>query len=108
MNRNRPEDKVSVVNYKSTPDDQWIQGIATVKVEVPVYVLYALRKGKSGESFVTCSSFQVSQGGEKKFEKALFFPDMFDEKNIKNYLESEIKKISSGFEIESNEDVAPF
>lgn len=62
------------IAYKPILDDEYIQGIATVRICKRFVVRYALKKTKDGGSFFAPATHSAKENGERKYY-AGFKPD---------------------------------
>ena len=71
------------ISYKPTPGDQYMLGVATVRLYGKVVLRYKHVKTKDGAGdFFTCPSYTITDDGEKKYMQAFMLDSRSDEETL--------------------------
>ena len=82
------------ISYKPTPADQYMIGVATVRLYGKVILRYKHVKTKDGGGdFFTCPSFSISENGEKKYVQTFMLDPRSDEGQLMQLVRSSVKTI---------------
>jgi len=80
------------IAYKPTPSDQYMLGVATVRLYGKVILRYKHVKTKDGTGdFFTSPSYSVSEDGEKKYLQAFLLDSRSDEEQLQDLIRRGVK-----------------
>jgi len=81
------------ISYKATPTDQYILGVATVRLLGKIVLRYKHVKTKDGTGdFFTSPSYTITEGLEKKFLSAFMLDSRSDEELLMDFIRDGYRK----------------
>lgn len=81
------------INFKAYPNDQYLQGIATIRFMKALVLKLKLVKTKDGNgSFFCFQNYTVTENGEKKYIPCCMFDSRAEEELMQDWLRGEVHK----------------
>lgn len=84
------------ISYKPTPDDQYMLGIATVKLYDKVVVRYKLVQSKDGKgNFFCVANYTLTEHGEKKYLPCVIMDSNSDKELLEDFIRENVNRLTN-------------
>lgn len=83
-----------LISYKQTPNDQYTDAYAKIRIDRKYVVTYALKKMKDGGKFWAPASFSVQEdaGGAKKFIQGFYMDSRAEEESLLDFIKESVQR----------------
>lgn len=94
------------LDYRATPNDKYMLGLATVKAYGKLVLTFKHIKTKIGSAFFGMPSYTLGEGADKKYVQAVTIDSRHEEQALQDFIREHVMKYSTQSKPTSMDEVA--